>query len=42
MSEMEKLCADTGDSELQEIFAAWKVEGLLRMKWDRWQRDKNV
>lgn len=28
MSDMEQLCADTGDSELQESFAAWKAETL--------------
>lgn len=29
MSVMETLCADTGDSELQKNFAAWKTEELL-------------
>lgn len=29
MSDMEVLCAETGDSELQEVFAAWKKEELL-------------
>lgn len=28
MSDMEQLCADTEDSELQESFAAWKAETL--------------
>lgn len=28
MSDMEQLCAATGDSELQESFAAWKAETL--------------
>lgn len=29
MSDMEQLCAATGDSELQESFAAWKAETLV-------------
>lgn len=29
MSEMETLCAATGDSELQQAFAAWKTEELI-------------